>query len=820
MSRLIFAFLCAVAACLLVAGALTSSAQSTTSFTPDPFVAQITHAPSGRDSNAGDMSGNGRFVVFESTGDVSTLKPTQTINTKSPDNLDGNREIFLYDYAQRRIFQITNTKSVAKPTATPSPTASPTATPSPAPLDFTNIQIEVSNLRPMISFQPGTNTYTIVFSSNAPVTPAFFDGVDPGAPANADFNQEIWIYQFTIAGAVNLADGADIPYEDLSGGPFTRITNTPASRAPSAGSTTAAPFFADDNRDASISDDGSVIAFVSTRDFVPGGNTDAGAIPNPEIFIVNRGNSTVTQVTNTKTTTNLFPVFNENPCLAGSGSAYTLAFTSTANFTGNNDDGGGNGNAEIFMATYNGTGITSGTLRQITKTKNNTTTQQSAVVFGYGRRLSHDGRWIAFESLNDDPKANASAASAFLVTFVYDNISDSFTQIGPRNFDVGHYPTVVVNSSGSFLLFSSAQNLKTDGTIPTTATDGLNPAEVSQIFMTSLPATSTGPFTRLTKITGTTVLSPVRSLPSDSFRRIAFSMGGAELGGGNGSGDFSTEVFYQLTPAVTTESTGTISMFTGASLIPVAVPVASGSPTPSPTTSPFTAPGLAAGEVALINSSVTLAPGAATTVNGSESRFAPSLPVELNGVSVAINGAAAGLYSVDATAIKFVMPQGLIPNTGSESYNVVINIRDTATTNRVIRGRIIVVAAQPDIETTSNGPNGRAVICNVTVATSGCIIEPFNVTTPDASGSPVPTKLEVHLTGVRGTAASSINVVIGTTSIVASQNIVADLPGFDQVIITLPSTVDRGDNLPVVVTVGTATSRPTPALPPLVKINP
>jgi len=95
MSRLIFAFFCAVAACLLVAGALTSSAQSPTSSTPDQFLAQITHGPSGRDSSASDMSGNGRFVVFTSTADVSTLKPTQT--TKFPDNTDGNSEIFLYD---------------------------------------------------------------------------------------------------------------------------------------------------------------------------------------------------------------------------------------------------------------------------------------------------------------------------------------------------------------------------------------------------------------------------------------------------------------------------------------------------------------------------------------------------------------------------------------------------------------------------------------------------------------------------------------------------------------------------------------------------
>jgi uncharacterized protein (TIGR03437 family) len=806
MSRLIFAFLCAAASCLLVAGALTSSAQSTTSSTPDQFLAQITHGP-GRDSNGGDMSANGRFVVFESTGDVSTLKPTQT--TRVPDNTDGNREIFLYDYAQRRIFQITNTKSVAKATPTPSPAASPTATPSPAPLDFTNTQIEVANLRPMISFQPTTNTYTIVFSSNAPVTPALFNGVDPGAPTNTDFNQEIWTYQFTVSGSVNLADGADIPFEDLGAGTFTRITNTPASRAPSAGSATVAPFYADDNRDASLSDDGSVITFVSTRDIVTGGNTDTGAIPNPEIFIVNRGNSTVTQVTNTKTTSNFFPIFNENPCISGSGTAFTLAFTSNANITGNNDDGGGNGNAEIYTAGYNGTNITTGSVRQVTKTKNDTTSQQSAVVFGFGRRLSHDGRWIAFESLVDDPKANASPASAFLVTFVYDVTNDAFMKVGPRGLDVGHFPTVVVNSSGSFVLFSSAQNFKSDGSTPAAAADGLNAAGVSQIFMapliSPLPATSTGPFTRLTNITGTTVLSPVRALPSDSFRRIAFSMGGAELGGGNS--DFSSEVFYLLSPAATTQSAATISLFTGASLIPVAG-------------SPFTVPGLAAGEVAVLNSNSPLAPSAATTLNSSESRFAPSLPVELNGVSVAINGAAAGLYSVDSTAIKFVVPPGLAPNTGTATYPIVINIRDTPTTNRVVRGTLVIVAAQPDVATTSNGPNGRAVICNVTVTTSGCIIEPFNVTTPDASGSPVPTRLEVHLTGVRGVAASSINVVIGTTSIVASQNVAGDLPGFDQVLITLPSTVDRGDNLPVVVTVGTATSRPTTASPPLVKINP
>src|SRR6185503_4002602 len=183
---------------------------------------------------------------------------------------------------------------------------------------------------------------------------------------------------------------------------------------------------------------------------------------------------------------------------------------SNANITGSNDDdGAGHGNGEIYVATYNGVGINAGSVRQVTKTKNDPTTQQSAVVFAFGRRLSRDGRWIAFETLADNPSANAVPTTAFLVTSVYDSISDTFAQVGPRNFDVGHFPTVIVNGGGSFLIFSSAQNFKSDGTIPASdqASTGLNPNTVTQIFMTPLPTTSpvsVGPFTRLTNITGTT----------------------------------------------------------------------------------------------------------------------------------------------------------------------------------------------------------------------------------------------------------------------------------------------------------------------------
>lgn len=828
MLRLLFAFLCAAAACMLVAGAL-SSAQSPANSTPDPFVAQITHAPAGRDSSAGDTSANGRFVVIESDGDISTEK------TAARNNQDGNREVFLFDYAQRRVFQITDTKSVLKPAGSPSPSpspspsASPTASPSPTPVDVSNVAIEISNNRPMISLQPplasGQRTYTIVFSSNAPVTPASFDGTDPGAPTNADMNQEIWTYQFTVPDTLDLSSGAEVGPVDLTTGTFARITNTPASRAPSPGSASVPPFIADDNRDATISDNGNIIALISTRDLVPPGNVDTGSIPNPEVFLFNRTTAAFTQVTNTKSPAppDTHSIFSSNPCLSSDGSV--LAFISNANLTATNTDG----NAEVYLK--DGAG-----LRQVTKTKDPVDAQgqplATATIFSFGRRLSRDGKFLAFESLANDPKADGTTAS-FRASFVYNVATDTFSQLTPRATefpgDVGSFPTFTDYDSSlspASVVFTSFLNLKSDGTLLAAQdTAGLNPQKTLQIFLAplplpSLPAVPTGPFTRLTNTNGPAGAG-LRGLPSSSRRRVAFSLAGAELGGGNS--DLSKEVFYQLSPDITTESGGSISLLTGASSIPVASPTAS--PVPSPTGSPFVAPGLAPGELAIAQFTLSPAPLPASVSDNSahETKRSPALPVELNGVSMSINGAACGLYSVTASAISFVVPIGLVPNTGTASYPVVINVHnEIAGTGTVIRGQVTIVAAQPDILTDTNGPGGRAVVCNITKQPPPfpCLMEPFNVTSDDGTGTQVPTVLEVHLTGVRGTAASSISVVIGTTTIVPNPmgNIPTDQPGFDQVVVTLPATVDRGD-LPIVVKVGTATSRPADSAPH-VKINP
>ena len=187
---------------------------------------------------------------------------------------------------------------------------------------------------------------------------------------------------------------------------------------------------------------------------------------------------------------------------------------------------------------------------------------------------------------------------------------------------------------------------------------------------------------------------------------------------------------------------------------------------------------------------------------------------------MSIRGAACPIWAVGPTFIKFVVPRGLPTGT----YPIVISIQDSPAVTRVIRGNVAIVAAQPDIYTDPNvaGPGGRAMVCNATNPLA-CISTPtYNVTSDDGSGTQVPTVLRLFLTGVRGSGASSISVVIGTTAIVpnASGTGPTDQPGIDQIQFTLSSTVDRGD-LPIVVRVGTAPSRPTPGdTPPRITINP
>ncbi|HVF22216.1 MAG TPA: hypothetical protein VM941_04040, partial [Pyrinomonadaceae bacterium] len=594
-----FGFLCAISVSILLGGSLSSVAAQTSSPTPDPFVAQLTNIPNTAfGTSIGDMTANGRFVVFVSNADLSTQRFDESKN-----NADGNREIFLIDYAQRRIFQITNTKNVANPapsptptptpSPTPSPTASPTPTPTPTPLpaDPTLVKIEIANRGPMMSLAPqlvsGQRVYTIVFSSNAP-NPANFNGTE-GTLAQ-DANSEIWIYRFS-ASDVDLTLGADLPLQDLSTtGTFTQITNTPASRLPTPGAaattTTAfkAPFFADDNREATISDDGGILAFISTRNLVPGvGNADG----NPELFFFNVGATTFAQATNTQDATpGIGFIFQSNPSLSSDGSL--VAFVSSANLAANNADT----NAEIFLANFSGSAVSN--IRQVTRTVNGNTGNVN--VLSPGRRMSRNGAFIAFESRATDPKSNTAPANLILGLFVYTVATDTFVEIGPRPTtftDIIHFPTFTdydASLQPSSLVFASALNFRPNGTFPPEAQDneGLNVRRSAQLFLTAIPAGTTQSFIRLSNTPAVNTFGGTFPVVSETRKRIAFSQGGVEFGGGNG--DFSIEIFYLLTPQVTAQSATALSFFTGASNMPVAAatpaPTPGASPTPTPTPTP------------------------------------------------------------------------------------------------------------------------------------------------------------------------------------------------------------------------------------------
>jgi uncharacterized protein (TIGR03437 family) len=293
-------------------------------------------------------------------------------------------------------------------------------------------------------------------------------------------------------------------------------------------------------------------------------------------------------------------------------------------------------------------------------------------------------------------------------------------------------------------------------------------------------------------------VSGIRPLTSSTLKRMAFGLQAVELGGGNSDG--SSELFYLLTPGVTTESASVLSFFTGASNMgPFASASPAASPTPTPTPTPSPSPGepagLAPGELSVVKSTVGLATSDKNGDGGSETARSPILPVELNGVSVSVNGAAAGLYFVGDTpaeGISFVMPVGL----GGGVATVVIN--DQRNNNgTVFRGFVQVVASQPDIFTSTNGPGGIARVCNVTnpvLSSSGCIMGPFQVTTDDGTGTQVPTKLEIWVTGVRLALATETKVsfVDGTTTTDITPTSV--LPntnkfGFDLINITLPASL-------------------------------
>lgn len=822
----------------------TPSPTPTPGTTPTP-----TPLPIPRDSFAGDISGNGRFVVIESAGDIATNRTPDVFDasgnlvSRGRNNADGNQEIFLFDYAQRRVFQITNTRSALKDTAK-------------SPVDPTNIDVVLVNLKPVISH----DGKFIVFESNAysdantALTPRDFDGQANTTALKADGNTEIFIYALPAFTEISdLSQGTDVAEVDLSLGTMTRVTTTPATALPRAASgTNITAFFALDNYDPIVNDDGSLVAFVSKA---RAGNIGTGnADGNKEIFVVKNPASASRTFTQVTATADIIPsgsiiptrfIFNEAPTLSACDGVLPcrLAYISNAD-VGTDETEANKGNGEIFVATLNNTTGAVQSTRQITKTPPETRVliQLASVnLLSPGRRIARDGSRVVFEStavFNADGTVNGALADSAGIYIV--NLTGTalgFEQVGLRppadQLDLPtRWPTFT--GDGTRIVWASNLNYNVDGTISTTTGTGLNQTNLAQLF--SAPVTALTTVSRVTSFSaGTGValhgsFSALQPFAADNIRRLAISLRSEQ---GSGNGDASSEAFYQLIPVVTSETpapsptpattAAPVSFFTGASDRAVVAP--------SPTPTPPDVTGLAPGMLGIARSTLTLAPATAEVPANLAHEFQrrPPLPVELSGVSVTVAGASSGLYFVSPGRINFVVPTGLVSSTTAAP--VVIN-----NNGALIRTSLLLNFAQPDIFTSTNGAGGRAAALNVTNICVSPTGEPFSVLSSRPTGGVctatttemVATKLLFMVTGVRNvtTANATITVRIGTTDIISTSDAStspitigpSNTPGFDQITVTLPATLAGAGDVPVIVTVtstsaGTFTSRPAETAP-------
>jgi hypothetical protein len=679
---------------------------------------------------------------------------------------------------------------------------------------------------------------------------------------------EIWLYQIpTYAPVADLTSGEEVGLTNLSGGTFIRVTNTNPSRLPIGGSLAGTASVADDNHDGSINDDGSAIAFVSTRDLVPGGNTFPFS-DNDEIFVFRQGLG-ITQITNTLRGQIANPTYSKNPTISGDGTRVVFASTgddpvpllqptpgpspvpspSPSPTQPPSFDCGSNPsnskNEEIFVANMNLSGVPTG-CRQVTTT---TPTNPGEIVniLDFGKRMSRNGRFIAFDSFADLTNEHGGANQTAFATFIYDYDLSSFKRVIARsnadseatNGDVQRYPGFTdydVSGNPSTLLLSTRLNIKADGTVPTNEPDGLNPVDLRpvQIYAYDMAASTVRRMTKF-PVTSAFVLPQTQALPSNSFRRSAFNLALTEAGTGNP--DLLAESFYLYAPFVDTQATATFAFATGASRLPVNAdvsptptpspsPSGSPTPTPSPTATPTPSPtvtpnpqptftptpvptptpttpasvlGMSPEMLAILtfDASVDRAVEERTAVGSLNRRF--NLPMELSGVTLSINGAMCGIKSVSDTEVVFVVPRGLQSAVTGTKYPFVL-------INNGVRfsGEVAIVPTRPDIFTLSGvpEPGGRADLRNVTnrVHTT----EPFTVRTIlEKGGKKVYTRLRIRATGILDRTASQLQVRIGGATISGAEiltNAVEVEPGVFEFDFRLPGSLNGAGDQPVVLT--------------------
>ncbi len=179
----------------------------------------------------------------------------------------------------------------------------------------------------------------------------------------------------------------------------------------------------------SLSSDGSQVVFSSTGESLPGNNPDGSL----EVYLYSTSTAQYVQLTESDSADSAQPVI--------SGDGQWVAFSSTADLTGSNDDG----NREIFRVH-----TVTLAIQQIT----NTTSGQSELP-----AIDADGSRIAFQSTADLTGDNSDGNSEI---FLYDAQTDSISQVSSS--DTGASSFASLDDSGVWLAFASDAALVTDST--------------------------------------------------------------------------------------------------------------------------------------------------------------------------------------------------------------------------------------------------------------------------------------------------------------------------------------------------------------------
>jgi uncharacterized protein (TIGR03437 family) len=683
-------------------------------------IAQLPVPPNVIGTQVRGVSNDGRRIVFDS------------INDYNGNNVDSNREIWVYDVDTLSIIQITNTADIKDPA------------------DATKTIATINNETPAIS---GDGT-KIVFVSNAAL----------GGTTNDDYHYQVYV--------------ADLP-RGASTATFQRVTNTGTNFD---GETIKEIF---SNYSPTINDDGSVIAFISTRrtfNAINGGaqgfsaaKEGAGGTLDPdgngEIFIYRTSQKTFSQVTVTRdadaTVNFVVKGFNANPYLSGNGQR--LVFLSGFNYPGANANKNTDFNGEIF---YYNLGDPANTVTQVTDTIGSSTLPAVPangvvnVLAAFTHPLSSDGTKLVFESAGDFAGKNAEKLrEVFLADLsgakpTFTQITDQTTVDATKN-DFNYFPSI--NANGKFVSFTSVLNLTPATTSGIKADNADGSREVFRYDIAN---------NKFRQITFTDLSAAVLDQRANTSSAFVDNAGSAitftydqNLIGSNGA--VLQDVFQAYVRPVTSAN----------ATAPAAANAAS-----------FDATQVARSSiVALFGTQL------ANTTLSSPSAM---LPFQLGGVSVTVGGLAARLIFVSPGQINFVVPQ-IIAN--GDSVDVVVNNNGVQST-----GKAKIVDAAPGVFSVSGDGKGKSAAQCGQVSPDGLS---FLLTSPPCSvgSDSQPNVLTLYGTGWRN--AASLQVTIGdqtfTPSFAGAQ---PEFPGLDQINVTLSQAVAAKNDLNVKVTVASTTN--------------